>query len=75
MNNPFSEGTQVYKVFEKLSDKQWHCTKCDLDAAQAATFRNMKLKGVTFDTDENGNEYKKILCTTCGTERVHRKLK
>ena len=56
-------------------DMQWHCTKCDLEAAQAATFRNMKLRGVQFDTDEKGNEYKEIHCSICKVIRVHRKLK
>ncbi|XQC05821.1 hypothetical protein ACOAJ8_01500 [Arcobacter cryaerophilus gv. pseudocryaerophilus] len=75
MSNPFTVGTQVYNVYEKLSDKKWHCTKCDLDAAQAATFRNMKLKGVVFDTDASGKEYQEIFCTVCEQKRVHRKLK
>ncbi len=42
MNNPFKEGTQRYEVFEILKDSKWHCTKCELHAAQAATFRDMK---------------------------------
>jgi len=75
MDNPFREGSQRYRVYEKLTDNQWHCTKCDLDAAQAATFRDMKKIGVEFDTDEKGNEYKELFCTTCGVGRVHRKLK
>jgi ribosomal protein L37AE/L43A len=75
MSNPFRVGTQRYKVYERLSDKQWHCTKCDLEAAQAATFRDMKKVGISFDTDKNGNEYKEIFCITCGVKRVHRKLK
>ncbi len=75
MNNLFAPGSQIYRVYEKLMDMQWHCTKCDLEAAQAATFRNMKLKGVQFDADENGKEYKEIHCLTCGVKRVHRKLK
>jgi len=75
MANPFTVGTQIYNVYEKLSDMQWHCTKCDLEAAQAATFRNMKLKGIEFDTDENNNEYKYIDCKICNSSRVHRKLK
>jgi len=33
MANPFRVGTQIYNVYEKLSDMQWHCTKCDLEAA------------------------------------------
>jgi ribosomal protein L37AE/L43A len=74
MDNPFNIGTQKFNIYEKLKDKNWHCTKCDLDAAQAATFRDMKKAGVVFDTDgEKG--YKEILCPTCGVKRVHRKLK
>ncbi len=75
MANPFNKGTQKYNVYETLSDMQWHCTKCDLDAAQAATFRDMKLKGVVFDTDDKNNEFKKANCTVCKQIRVHRKLK
>lgn len=75
MSNPFGVGTQKYNVYNKLSDMNWHCTKCDLDAAQAATFRDMKKAGIEFDTDENGNEYKVIFCSICGVKRVHRKLK
>ncbi|MGK0255945.1 MAG: hypothetical protein ACI81I_000553 [Arcobacteraceae bacterium] len=51
MGHPFRVGTQRHNVYEKLKDKNWHCTKCDLDAAQAATFRDMKKAGVIFDTD------------------------
>ncbi len=72
--NPFKINTQKYNVLEKLKDYKWHCTKCDLEAAQAATFRDMKKEGVIFDSDKNGNEYKKINCL-CGKQRVHRKLK
>ncbi len=74
MSNPFQQGTMIYGDYEILKDQKWHCTKCELKSAQAATFRNMKLKGVVFDTDASGNEYKKFSCTTCKRETVYRKI-
>lgn len=75
MENPFKVGSIRYEVFEILKDGQWHCTKCELPNAQAATFRDMKKKGIIFDTDEEGHEYKKKYCNSCKTNRVFRKIK
>lgn len=75
MSNLFREGSQINKVYEVLLDKNWHCSKCDLDAAQAATYRDMKRKGVELDTNENGQEFKKMFCQACNVNRIHRKIK
>jgi ribosomal protein L37AE/L43A len=75
MENPFTPDSIRYEVFEILKDGKWHCTKCELPAAQAATFRDMKKKGIVFDTDEEGHEYKKKYCPKCRTERIFRKMK
>ena len=72
--NPFNGGTQMYNVYSVLQDYEWHCTKCELPAAQAATFRDMINRGVIFDKDANGNNFKRIYCDTCNATRVHRKL-
>ncbi len=30
IKNPFTEGTQIYKILEILSDLQWHCSEHEL---------------------------------------------
>ena len=75
MKNPFKIDSQRYQVFEILKDGKWHCTKCELPNAQAATFRDMKKKGIVFETDEEGHEYKKMYCPFCNAIRIFRKMK
>jgi len=74
MENPFKPGSIRHEVFEILKDEEWYCTKCELPAAQAATFKDMKLKGVKFATDDEGHEYKKMYCPICKMIRVFRKI-
>lgn len=36
-----------------LSDGKWHCTKCELPAAQAKTYQQLRIKdGYEFETDK-----------------------
>jgi len=74
--NPFRQNTTSYHDWEVLKDLQWHCTKCELQSGQAKTWQVWRQeKGIQLDTDENGNWYKIILCSTCSIKTVHRKLK
>lgn len=74
--NPFTKDSIQYKDFETMSDCKWHCTKCELKSAQAKTWQQWKdEKGIQFDSDESGNNFKWIRCQTCGKKTVHRKLK
>jgi len=75
MSNPFTKNSTQYKDWEILKDLKWHCTKCELNSAQAKTWQVWRQKGIQFETDEKGNWYKWIDCPSCGNRTVHRKLK
>lgn len=76
MVNPFTKNTTSYVDFETMSDLQWHCTKCELKSGQAKTWQVWRQeKGVQLDVDENGNFYKKMVCSQCKQKTIHRKLK
>jgi hypothetical protein len=32
----FKEGTKIFRVFQTLSDGDWHCGKCELPGTQPA---------------------------------------
>jgi hypothetical protein len=65
---PFNKGTQVYKIFEILSDGNWHCGKHELPGTQPA-------KPIQF-IRQNGYEVEnsRIHCSVCGYPTVHRRL-
>ena len=44
--NPFKQNTTSYYDWEVMKDLKWHCTKCELEAAQAKTWQNWKHKGI-----------------------------
>lgn len=75
MKNPFKQESTQYADWEKLKDLKWHCTKCELESAQAKTWQVWRQKGIQLEKDESGNYYKKIQCPTCQKKTVHRKLK
>ena len=75
MPNPFKQNTTSYHDWEVMKDLKWHCTKCELKAAQAKTWQVWRQMGIQLDTDEKGNFYKRIYCSNCGMVTVHRKLK
>lgn len=74
MKNPFKINTTSYRDFEILKDLQWHCAKCELEAAQAKTWQIWRHKGLQLATNEKGQYYKRIVCKTCQKKTVHRKL-
>ncbi|MCB9099511.1 MAG: restriction endonuclease [Anaerolineales bacterium] len=74
MENPFAPNTASYKDFETLRDLEWHCTKCELESAQAKTWQVWRHQGLQLATNENGQFYKRVFCSTCGKVTVHRKL-
>ena len=76
MMNPFKEGTAQYNDFETMKDLKWHCSKCELESAQAKTWQIWRQeKGIQIDTDEDGNYYKIQFCNNCKKNTYHRKLK
>jgi hypothetical protein len=76
MENPFKEGCIQHHDFEVLSDLQWHCSKCELKAAQAKTVQTWRDKyGLQFKMDDtNENLYIYQYCKTCNRATVHRAL-
>ena len=74
MSNPFTPGTTSYIDFETMSDLEWHCTKCELESAQAKTWQVWRHNGIQLATDEKGNYYKSLLCPDCGKKTIHRRL-
>lgn len=65
---PFNKGTQIYRIFQLLSDGDWHCGKHELPGTQPA-------KGIQVIRQHGYEiENKKILCTVCGYKAVHRRL-
>lgn len=73
--NPFKIGTIQHADYELMSDLNWHCTKCELHSAQAKTWQVWRQRGIQLDQDENGNYYRKMECSRCGTTTIHRRLK
>ena len=74
MSNPFSPGTTSYRDFDTMSDLEWHCTKCELESAQAKTWQVWRQKGIQLATDESGNWFKRLFCSNCGKTTIHRGL-
>ncbi|MCZ6171897.1 hypothetical protein [Campylobacter ureolyticus] len=61
-----------------LSDGKWHCTKCELPAAQAKTYQQLRIKdGYEFETDKKNPNYfcQRKYCNICKRETIHRKIK
>lgn len=74
MSNPFTPGTTSYKDFETMSNLEWHCTKCELESAQAKTWQVWRHRGIQLAQDEKENFYKWVLCPNCGKKTIHRRL-
>ncbi len=73
--NPFRKNTISYRDFEKMKDLQWHCTKCELESAQAKTWQVWRQeKGLQLKKDSKGRYFKQKKCITCGITTVHRGL-
>jgi len=77
MANPFPPASSNYIDYETLSDLQWHCTICELKAAQAKTWQTWRdAHGIQFDKarPDSQNYSKTMRCETCDRNTVHRKL-
>jgi hypothetical protein len=76
-HNPHNEGTKSYRNFNKLTDLEWHCSECELEGSQPASYiRNWRNRGFVFFKQEERNRYGKMkYCQNCTTETYHRKLK
>lgn len=72
--NPFTEWTQIYKIFDILSDLEWHCSEHELPGSQPAKALQM-IRQAWFEMEKIGANYeKRIFCETCGRKTPHRKL-
>jgi len=75
MDNPYKEGTLIYKDFNMLSDMQWHCTKCDLISGQAKTYEKMRDDGAKFYQNPKTKYYAEMIkCNICKRNTMHRKF-
>ncbi len=76
MTNPFKQNTTSHHDWEVLKDLDWHCTKCELKSGQAKTWQVWRQeRGIQLDKNKAGNWYDTRVCSTCGYNTVHRKLK
>lgn len=65
---PFKEGTKIFRVFQTLSDGDWHCGKCELPGTQPAkTIQTIRQNGYEIENET-------ILCSICKDKTVHRRL-
>lgn len=73
-NNPYASGTQKNRIFEVLSDLEWHCSECELPGSQPAkALQGLRQDG--FDLEKVGSNWaKNIYCETCKRSTPHRKL-
>ncbi|MDD2515899.1 MAG: hypothetical protein PHF26_01660 [Candidatus Gracilibacteria bacterium] len=72
--NPFNEGTQIYKIFEILSDLRWHCSEHELPGSQPAKALQM-IRQAGYTMEKIGANYeKRIFCEVCQRNTPHRKL-
>lgn len=75
--NPSSKSTKKGRTFEVLSDRQWHCSECELSGSQPAAYiRDYRDEGFEFVSATGGKgEYDRRYCETCDDETTHRKMK
>lgn len=66
--NPFKEGTKIYRLFATLLDQEWHCGKHELPGTQPAkAIQIIRQNGFII-------ENRTMLCDICGEKTVHRRL-
>jgi hypothetical protein len=64
----FNEGTKIYRAYQVLSDKKWHCGKHELPGTQSAGLvRELINRGAKI---EKASKY----CPVCNEETTHRKM-
>jgi len=72
--NPFNEWTQIYKIFEILSDLNWHCSEHELPWSQPAKALQM-IRQAWYKMEKFWANYeKRIFCEVCQRKTPHRKL-
>ncbi len=73
-NNPFKFWTQIYKIFEILSDLQWHCSEHELPWSQPAKALQM-IRQAWYEMEKTWQNYeKRMFCDTCKRKTPFRKL-
>lgn len=73
--NPFRKGSQRNKLFDIMSDLEWHCASCELPGSQpAATIRDLRRKGYDIETASIKFGKKAKMCENCGQLRTHYRL-
>ncbi|MDD5693237.1 MAG: hypothetical protein PHU86_02100 [Patescibacteria group bacterium] len=74
VNNPYSSSTQKSKIFEVLSDLEWHCSECELPGSQPAkALQGIRQDG--FDLEKVGSNWaKNMYCENCKRNTPHRRL-
>ncbi|NVP18013.1 hypothetical protein HUU51_04820 [Candidatus Gracilibacteria bacterium] len=74
IKNPFNEGTQIYKIFEILSDLEWHCSEHELPGSQPAKALQM-IRQAGYKMEKVGANYeKRMFCEVCQRKTPFRKL-
>lgn len=72
--NPFNEWTQIYKIFEILSDLEWHCSEHELPWSQPAKALQM-IRQAWYKMEQVGANYeKRMFCEVCQRKTPFRKL-
>lgn len=65
----FPPNSKIGKLYELLSDNQWHCATCEIQSSQpAALIRALKRLGYEVETS------KKMICDKCDSRETHRRL-
>lgn len=73
-NNPFKIWTQIYKIFEILSDLQWHCSEHELPWSQPAKALQM-IRQAWYEMEKTWQNYeKRMFCKICERKTPFRKL-
>lgn len=74
-NNPYSEETQKFRIFEVLKDLKWHCSECELPGSQPAKALQM-MRQDGFQLEKVGSNWeKRMFCKQCNRITPHRRLK
>ncbi len=74
IKNPFKEWTQIYKIFEILSDLKWHCSEHELPWSQPAKALQM-IRQAGYKMEKVWPNYaKNMFCDVCWRKTPHRKL-
>lgn len=65
----FRPNTKIGKLYDLLSDNQWHCATCEIQSSQpAALIRALREFGYEIETS------KRKFCDHCDSRETHRRL-